>query len=104
MDPEKKSLNFIFPTKYVIPKSLKFSHWPSKKIYSNRKYKLVVKVGVEQIILAYFPAFYIPCDDSFSVHGLKKNYVSKHLSLYISLHQVVESRCHPIQTDEQKFG
>ena len=25
MDPEKKSLNFIFPTKYVIPKSLKFS-------------------------------------------------------------------------------
>ena len=31
MDPEKKSWNFIFPTKYVIPKSLKFSHWPSKK-------------------------------------------------------------------------
>ena len=30
MDPEKKSLNFIFPTKYVIPKSLKFSHGPSK--------------------------------------------------------------------------
>ena len=30
MDPEKKSLNSIFPTKYVIPKSLKFSHWPSK--------------------------------------------------------------------------
>ena len=30
MDPENKSLNFIFPTKYVIPKSLKFSHWPSK--------------------------------------------------------------------------
>ena len=30
MDPEKKSLNFIFPTKYVIPKSLKFGHWPSK--------------------------------------------------------------------------
>ena len=30
MDPEKKSLNFIFPTKYIIPKSLKFSHWPSK--------------------------------------------------------------------------
>ncbi len=30
MDPEKTSLNFIFPTKYVIPKSLKFSHWPSK--------------------------------------------------------------------------
>ena len=31
-DPEiNKSLNFFFPTKYVIPKSLKFSHWPSKK-------------------------------------------------------------------------
>ena len=27
---KKKSLNFIFPTKYVIPKRLKFSHWPSK--------------------------------------------------------------------------
>ena len=31
MDPEIKKMNFIFPTKYVIPKSLKFSHWPSKK-------------------------------------------------------------------------
>ena len=28
--PWKKSLNFIFPTKYVIPKSLKFSHWLSE--------------------------------------------------------------------------
>ena len=25
--------NFILPTKYVIPKSLKFSHWPSKSFY-----------------------------------------------------------------------
>ena len=33
MDPEKKSLNFIFPTKYVIPKSLKFSHWLSEITY-----------------------------------------------------------------------
>ena len=32
MDPEKKSLNSIFPTKYVIPKSLKFSHWTSKPL------------------------------------------------------------------------
>ena len=32
MDPEKKSLNFIFPTKYVIPKSLKFSHWLSEDV------------------------------------------------------------------------
>ena len=31
MEPEKESLNFIFPTKYVIPKNLKFSHWPSKQ-------------------------------------------------------------------------
>ena len=30
MDPEDKSLNFIFPTKHVIPKSLKFSHWLSE--------------------------------------------------------------------------
>ena len=30
MDPEKKSLNFIFPTKYVTAKSLKFSHWLSE--------------------------------------------------------------------------
>ena len=30
MDPEKKSLNFIFLTKYVIPKSLKFGHWLSE--------------------------------------------------------------------------
>ena len=28
--PWNKGLNFTFPTKYVIPKSLKFSHWPSK--------------------------------------------------------------------------
>ena len=29
-----KSLNFIFPTKHVIPESLKFSHWlPEKNLY-----------------------------------------------------------------------
>ena len=38
MDPEKKSLNFIFPTKYVIPKSLKFSHWPSKGTQPNANF------------------------------------------------------------------
>ena len=47
MDPEKKSLNFIFTTRYVIPKRLKFSHWPSKSrwligcflwVPSERKY------------------------------------------------------------------
>ena len=31
LDPEKKSLNFIFPTIYVIPKSLKFGHWLSEE-------------------------------------------------------------------------
>ena len=30
---KKKSLNFIFPTKYVIPKSFKFSHWLSESNY-----------------------------------------------------------------------
>ena len=30
--PWKKKMNFIFPTKYVIPKSLKFSHWLSEII------------------------------------------------------------------------
>ena len=29
---KKKRVNFIFPTKYGIPKSLKFSQWPSKFI------------------------------------------------------------------------
>ena len=37
MDPQKKSLNFIFPTKYVFPKSLKFSHWPSKLFEPQKK-------------------------------------------------------------------
>ena len=39
MDPEKKSLNFIFPTKYVIPKSLKFSHWLSKHFWGFQESK-----------------------------------------------------------------
>ena len=31
LDPEKQTFErLIFPTKYVILKSLKFSHWPSK--------------------------------------------------------------------------
>ena len=33
---KKKSLNFIFPTKYVIPKSLKFSHWTSKLFFQPK--------------------------------------------------------------------
>ncbi len=29
---QNNSLNYIFPTKYVIPKSLKVSHWLSQKV------------------------------------------------------------------------
>ncbi len=35
MAPETKSLNFIFPTRYVISKSLKFSHWLSESTLCN---------------------------------------------------------------------
>ena len=31
MSHSDKSLNFIFPTKHVIPESLKFSHWLSEQ-------------------------------------------------------------------------
>ena len=37
MEPEIKSLNFIFPTKYVVPKSLKFSDWLSKEVKIQTK-------------------------------------------------------------------
>ncbi len=38
--PWKKTFErLIFPTKYVIPKSLKFSHWPSKPIYNDRRFR-----------------------------------------------------------------
>ena len=31
-NPEIKPFElYIFPTKYVVPKNFKFSHWPSKK-------------------------------------------------------------------------
>ena len=44
---KKISLNFIFPTKYVIPKSLKFSHWPSKlsQLYFFGNFDIVVLRG-----------------------------------------------------------
>ncbi len=50
MDPEKKSLNFIFPTKYVIPKSLKFSHWLSEeykidKIHLHKLHRFVIRAA-----------------------------------------------------------
>ena len=49
MDPEKKSLNFIFPTKYVIPKSLKFSHGPSKNQIAPKASKFLY--GLESFLL-----------------------------------------------------
>ena len=33
--PLNKSLNFIFPTKYGIPKSLKVGHWLSQTIHGS---------------------------------------------------------------------
>ena len=39
LDPEKKTLNFIFPTKYGIPKSSKpVSHWLSKESFSAAEF------------------------------------------------------------------
>ena len=43
MDPEIKSLNFIFPTKHVIPESLKFSHWLSEKNTSQVFFEMLQK-------------------------------------------------------------
>ena len=45
MEPWNKSLNFIFPTKYVIPKSLKFSHWPSKITNPNSVLSVLLLMG-----------------------------------------------------------
>ena len=43
MDPEIKSLNFFFPTKHVIPESLKFSHWLSE-VLGDSKYVCICMV------------------------------------------------------------
>ena len=50
MDPEKKSLNFIFPTKYVIPKSLKFCHWLSEfsRDLENFGHKTLTSMNISQ--------------------------------------------------------
>ena len=63
MDPEKKSLNFIFPTKYVIPKSLKFSHWPSKLFN-------YIQIYVQNCIWVPF------CPDSMNQPAIWKNTTS----------------------------
>ena len=68
MEPWNKSLNSIFPTKYVIPKSLKFSHWPSKtthiwsfpnscEVPSNWPTKTSLKLTAGTPRLEYIPIF-----------------------------------------------
>ena len=49
---QNKSLNFIFPTKYVIPKSLKFSHWPSKQLIFILKGKYTIQ-GASRICFCF---------------------------------------------------
>ena len=40
MDPEEKSLNGLFSllNMYILPKSLKFSHWPSKPTWFHHAF------------------------------------------------------------------
>ncbi len=49
---KKKFERLIFPTKYVIPKSLKFSHWPSKWVIA------IVLVAAQ--VIAFFFWKYMP--------------------------------------------
>ena len=42
IDPEDKSLNFIFPTKHGIQKNLKFSHWLSEFVPTDNVLKVPV--------------------------------------------------------------
>ena len=70
MDPEKKSLNFIFPTKYVIPKSLSRLAIGQVSKNTKRKRMLIItawklhngtdlksskSVGTELVYLVTFP-------------------------------------------------
>ena len=76
--PWKKSLNFIFPTKYVIPKSLKFSHWPSKKSkskpsthlgkHNNVPWKIV---GLEDLLRFPFKKWSLFWESTRFVHCVK---------------------------------
>ena len=61
-----KSLNFIFPTKYVIPKSLKVSHWLSEYIHKQIYIYMYVQCNVISPIG-------LSCDHRFSrfSHGLR---------------------------------
>ena len=47
--PQNKSLNYIFPTKYVIPKSLKVSHWltQNKNIASSVFWGHIGEPGIQ---------------------------------------------------------
>ena len=39
LDPEEKKIErLIFPTKYVVPKSLKFGHWLSENEFDKSKF------------------------------------------------------------------
>ena len=51
---KKKSLYLIFPTKYVIPKSLKFGHWLS--LFSL--FEAVIKCWVPFFVYSFFPPYY----------------------------------------------
>ena len=68
--PSQKSLNFIFPTKHVIPKSLKFSHWPSKPIW------LALGFLNHQLSLAQFKALDArssPCQVMVDIQGFSNS-------------------------------
>ena len=45
MEPEIKNMNLIFRTKYVIPKSLMFNHWPSQLMTPDDRHLGVSKNG-----------------------------------------------------------
>ena len=53
--PWNQSLNSIFPTKYVIPKSLKVSHWLSKIISYHNPYYYNQGVGLPQPVWSKQP-------------------------------------------------
>ena len=60
--PWDKSLNFMFPTKHVIPKSLKFSHWLSEFRMSEQTFDLITSFKKEEsigiLVNSHAPFFY----------------------------------------------
>ena len=53
--PWNKSLNFIFPTKYVIPKSLKFSHWPSRRPFNDPVFDFNINTPPKRLWQGWHP-------------------------------------------------